>query len=167
MQLGDANWEMGKLRTIFQGILPLVFLGFVSGCTSDRFAREIPLTDARVLARYEVKTTHRSEYVSGYAKCSSWFCLLPETQIEGSYGSDIGSLFSGLSPVQALALRTAIANACKANNADFLLIPEYEMTTTSYWFIYESAKCTVRGLPAKFGELRQIPIDSAKLEIEL
>lgn len=158
---------MGNLKGLFQGLSVLSFLGLVCGCTSERFAREIPETDARVLARYEVKTTHASEFVSGYAECSSWFSSTPNSQIVGGYGSDIGTLFSGLSDVQALALRSAIAEACKAQNADFLLVPTYEMTTTNYWFIYESAKCTVRGLPAKFGDVRQIPIDSAKTEIEL
>lgn len=140
-------------------ISALAVLCIFSACTNNRFARDIPLADMRVVARYEVETSHTGERVSADGECTSWFNFIPDAQDScGGYYSDVGSLFSGLSPVQSLALRSAIAKACDAHNADFLLLPEYKMTTTTYWFFYESASCTVSGIPAKFGEIRQIPV---------
>lgn len=147
-----------RKRVLKYAALGLAALAFVSACTSNRFARDVPLTDMRVVARYEVETSHGEERVSAEGTCSAWFNFIPSPQdTSGGYYSDVGSLFSGLSPVQSLALRSAIAKACKEHNADFLLLPEYQMTTTSYWFFYESAICTVSGTPAKFGKIRQIP----------
>lgn len=148
-----------KAKKIFVGFFfaGLLTLG-MSSCTSNRFARDVPAADIRVVARYEVETSHEDVRVRAGGECTSWFNFIPEPQeTTGGYYSDVGSLFSGLSPVQALALRSAIAKACEEHNADFLLLPEYKMTTTTYWFFYEAATCEVSGVPAKFGKIRQIP----------
>lgn len=132
----------------------------LASCTNNRFARDVPASDICVVARYEVDTTYADERVSAGGSCTSWFNFIPEAQdTNGGYYSDVGSLFSGLSPVQSLALRSAIAKACEEHGADFLLLPEYKMTTTTYWFFYESATCTVSGVPVKFGKIRQISAD--------
>lgn len=147
-------------RILKYGAFGLAVLLLVASCTTDRFARDVPLSDMRVAARYEVETTHMDERVSADGSCTAWFNFMPDPQdTNGGYYSDVGSLFSGLSSVQALALRAAIAKACKEHNADFLLLPEYQMTTTRYWFFYESATCTVSGTPAKFGKIRQVPVN--------
>lgn len=139
----------------------------LSGCTSERYAREAPFGDLRVKARYEMETTHEDERVSGSGECSTWWVFIPDTQ-ETSFGyfSDVGSLFSGLSPTQSLALRAAIHDACRKSGADFLLLPRYEMKTTSAWFIYESAECSVTGYPAKVKGLRQVPVSSIPVGAE-
>ena len=150
---------MGTKRILLYGALVLAGVAVFSACTNNRYAGDLPVADMRVMARYEVETTHADERVSADGACTSWFNFIPEPQdTSGGYYSDVGSLFSGLSPVQSLALRAAIAKACRRHGADFLLLPEYEMTTTTYWFFYESATCTVSGVPAKFGKIRQIPL---------
>ncbi|MGN0860910.1 MAG: hypothetical protein ACI4P3_03345 [Candidatus Spyradosoma sp.] len=139
----------------------------LSGCETQRYAREIPLGDVRALARYEIETSHGDTRVSGYAEDSAWLHFVPEAQeTTGGYFSDIGSLFSGLSPVQSLALRAAVADACRKSGADFLLLPRYDMKTVSAWFLYESAECTVSGYPVKIEKIRQVPLTSREAEDE-
>lgn len=128
-----------------------------SGCTSARYARELAGDSIRVSARYELETTHEDARVSGNGESTTWLHFIPDSQeTSDGYFSDVGSLFSGLSPTQSLALRAAVADACKNSGADFLLLPRYDMTTTSCWFFYESATCRVSGYPAKIQKIRQV-----------
>ena len=95
--------------------------------------------------------------VDGNGESTTWLHFIPDSQeTSDGYFSDVGSLFSGLSPTQSLALRAAVADACKNAGADFLLLPRYDMTTTSCWFFYESATCRVSGYPAKIQKIRQV-----------
>lgn len=150
---------MKFLKMMMPATAAICATGFFSGCTSERFAQDMPLGDFRVLARYEAETTHEETRVSGSAECSSWLYYFSDTSnTSGGYYSDIGSLFSGLSQTQSLALRSAIADACKKSGADLLLMPRYEMKTTSVCFIYEAAECSVTGYPAKVQKIRQVPI---------
>ncbi len=156
---GALIWGMGMKRILLYGVLILAGGAAFSACTNNRYAVDLPMADMRVVARYEVETTHADERVSADGACTSWFNFIPDPQdTNGGYYSDVGLLFSGLSPVQALALRSAIAKACREHGADFLILPEYKMTTTTYWFFYESATCTVSGVPAKFGKIRQVAL---------
>lgn len=150
---------MKFLKLMMSAAAAICATGFFSGCTSERFAHDVPLRDFRVLARYEAETTHEETRVSGSAECSSWLYYFSGTpNTSGGYYSDIGALFSGLSQTQSLALRAAIADACKKSGADLLLMPRYEMETTSVYFIYEATKCVVTGYPAKVQKIRQVPI---------
>lgn len=153
------------MKSVFFKTAPLALFfaaAILAGCTSNRYAREVPGADLRALARYELETTVGEERVAGSAESSTWLHFIPDTQSTADgYFSDVGSLFSGLSPTQSLALRAAVADACKRAGADFLLLPRYDMETSSAWFFYESAKCTVTGYPVKIGGIRQIPAREA------
>lgn len=142
--------------------LALFTAAILAGCSSSRYAREVPGADLRALARYELDTALGEERVSGSAESSTWLHFIPDSQnTADGYFSDVGSLFSGLSPTQSLALRAAVADACRRAGADFLLLPRYDMETSSAWFFYESAKCTVTGYPVKISGIRQIPAREA------
>lgn len=134
-----------------------MFAGTLAGCTTDRLARDISKEDFRISAHYEAETTHESVRTEGRAEASSWFNFLPSAQeTSDGYYSDVGSLFSGLSPTQSLALRAAIADACEKSGADFLLLPRYNMKTKSYWFFYEAVSCSVSGFPVKVVRIKRV-----------
>lgn len=143
-------------------LLGLASVALLSGCTTERPARDISKDDFRVSAHYTAKTVHENTRAEGSAYTSSWFNFsLPAQDTDGGYFySDAGSLFSGLSPTQALALRAAIADACRKSDADVLLLPRYNMETKSFWFFYESVRCSVSGFPAKIIEITQVPLPS-------
>lgn len=152
------------MKSAFFKTAPLALLtaAILAGCSNSRYAREVPGADLRALARYELDTTLGEERVSGSAESSTWLHFIPDSQnTADGYFSDVGSLFSGLSPTQSLALRAAVADACRRAGADFLLLPRYDMETSSAWFFYESAKCTVTGYPVKICGIRQIPAREA------
>ena len=171
MTLFKMNFKalpMNRFKKIVCACLSGAFaLAVFSGCETRRFASDVPVGDLRVLARYEVETTHADERVAGSAECSAWIHFVPEAQdTSNGYFSDVGSLFSGLSPVQSLALRAAIADACRKSGSDYLLLPRYDMKTYSAWFFYESAECSVTGYPAKIERIRQIPISDQEKSAE-
>lgn len=148
-----------KKTGIFQvaAVAVTMFVGTLAGCTADRLARDISKEDLRISAHYEAETTHESARTEGQATASSWFNFLPSAQeTSDGYYSDIGSLFSGLSPTQSLALRAAIADACEKSGADFLLLPRYNMKTKSYWFFYEAVRCSVSGFPVKVVRIKRV-----------
>ena len=149
---------MKKIGTFRAAVfIAAMFAGTLAGCTTDRLARDISKEDFRISAHYEAETTHESVRTEGRATASSWFNFLPSAQdTGGGYYSDVGSLFSGLSPTQSLALRAAIADACEKSGADFLLLPRYNMKTKSYWFLYESVSCSVSVFPVKVVRIKRV-----------
>lgn len=154
---------MGKFleKQIFGAFAGLCLASLFCGCTSDRSARDVSFSDIRVFARYEVETDIKGDRVEGEAEISSWFNFIPDAKnTSGGYFSDVGSLFSGLSPTQSLALRAAVSDACKKAEADYLLMPRYDMHTTSVWFFYESASCNVSGIPVKIKKIRQVSLEN-------
>jgi len=150
-------------KQILGAFVAIFFATAFCGCTSDRSARDVSFSDFRVLARYEAETEICGDRVDGVAECSSWFNFVPEAKnTTGGYFADVGSLFSGLSPTQSLALRAAVSDACKKTGADYLLMPRYDMHTTSVWFFFESASCNVSGVPVKIKKIHQIPLGNGE-----
>lgn len=56
-------------------------------------------------------------------------------------------IFNGLSEMQSIALREAIADACRKSGADFLIAPRYELSIASN-SDDTAVSCTVTGYPA-------------------
>lgn len=71
-------------------------------------------------------------------------------------------IFSGLSEMQSLALREAIADACRKSNADFLIAPRWELSVGSDKSD-TSVTCTVFGYPAKIVDFADVTLPDPKI----
>lgn len=148
-----------KFRNALAAIIAGTLAATFSACTDSRHSIPVGAMDAGMLARYEAKTSVSQKRVSGKGECESYLMPFSKDIDYDTYG-DSGTLFSGLSHVEALALRAAIADACKNAGADVLIGVQYKMTTTSFYFFYEYATCEASGFPAKIEHIKQIPIST-------
>lgn len=73
-------------------------------------------------------------------------------------------IFKGLSDLQSLALREAIADACKKAEADFLLTPRYELTVETNQ-IDTKVTCKISGYPAKIIGFEEVPPAPTRQEL--
>lgn len=71
-------------------------------------------------------------------------------------------IFSGLSEMQSLALREAIADACKKANADFLVAPRWELSVSSDKRETEIV-CSVSGYPAKIVDFVDVTLPNPQV----
>lgn len=71
-------------------------------------------------------------------------------------------IFSGLSEMQSLALREAIADACKKANADFLVAPRWELSLSSDKSD-TVVTCTVSGYPAKIVDFVDVTLPNPEI----
>lgn len=88
--------------------------------------------------------------------------------LNGKFASPIivnPEIFKGLSAVQSLALREAIAEACRNADADFLLVPRYELTVETLGGQETKVACTVSGYPAKIVGFEEIPPAPTRQEL--
>ena len=68
------------MKSVFFKTAPLALFfaaAILAGCTSSRYAREVPGADLRALARYELETTVGEERVAGSAESSTWGAFRP------------------------------------------------------------------------------------------
>lgn len=80
------------------------------------------------------------------------------------------SVFEGLTPTEAAALRDAIFNACETNGAEYLLMPHFKIRTRAFplfHFIWKKSYCTVYGLPANVKEVVAEDLPDAKAEVDI
>lgn len=80
------------------------------------------------------------------------------------------SVFAGLTPTEATALREAIFNACETNGAEYLLMPHFKIRTRAFplfHFIWKKSYCTVYGLPANVKEVVAEELPDAKAEVDI
>lgn len=79
------------------------------------------------------------------------------------------SLFEGLTATEAEALRDAIYKTCKANNAEYLLMPHFEIRTREFpilTFIWSKSYCTISGIPANVKKVEVVEKqEEAKVDV--
>lgn len=80
------------------------------------------------------------------------------------------SIYEGLTPTQAEALRDAVFNACETNKAEYLVMPHFKIQTRSFpllSFIWSKSYCTIYGIPANVKTVIPVDADEKKAEISL
>lgn len=78
---------------------------------------------------------------------------LPTTSGERTNGDQYlpPEFLEGLTPTEAAAVKTAIANVCKRYNAEYLFAPHYKLQTRTVPvlnFLWKEVHCEVSGFPA-------------------
>ncbi len=69
---------------------------------------------------------------------------------------DSGSDINNTNPLSGKAKKAAAYRAVTSSNADFLLVPRYEVEEKNY-VLWRTARARVSGLPGHYEGLRQIP----------
>lgn len=80
------------------------------------------------------------------------------------------SIFAGLTPTEAEALREAIFNACETNSAEYLLMPHFKIRTRSFplfSFIWKKSYCTVYGMPANVKAVVAEDLPDTKADVDV
>lgn len=165
------------------------FLIGMSGCASDisNDRTHTPITGVKpvlfkpVFEIGEKKIAGEGE-AGGFFNFDCCFALfdfyvsIPKSLFSGADGASNSaayvepSLYEGLTPTQAEALREAIFNACETNKAEYLVMPHFKIRTRSFpllSFIWSKSYCSIYGIPANVKSVVPMDVEEAKAEVNL
>lgn len=172
---------MNKKSTTALVSAALALLIGMSGCASDvsNDRTHTPITGVKPVL-FKPVFEIGSKKISGEGEAGGFFNFdfefkapkfsLPNFGASNSAAYVEPSIYEGLTPTQAEALREAVFDACEKNRAEYLVMPHFKIRTRSFpllSFIWSKSYCSIYGIPANVKTVVPMDVEDTKAEVNL